>query len=216
MFKKYVEKLKSVQEGKLFTWKTPGLIYQFFIRIIFEQAGRIRARKIPMMGETQFGNYFLRVAKKEELAQILAIYSSIFKDPVEEKHLESLYSSFPQLFFVLVINDRIIGYLVYKILPAFKWQSGPHLIWELWLYSIAINPDHRKKGLGKMALLETMRFLRESGPSTMKLYVNETNQGAINLYRDLGFRIIGNNASDEKIEMSVNLLELDFTIYDKE
>jgi ribosomal protein S18 acetylase RimI-like enzyme len=211
MIKEYINKLRSLQDGKLCTRKTPKLIYQFVTRFLSERIGKICARSIPTFEEEQKENYCLRIVKNEELNQILAIYSSLFNDPVEEKHIKSLYTHFPNLFFVLVFDDKVVGYQIFKILPAIHLRSKPHFMWEIWLFSIAITRGHQGKGLGRWSLLNTMQFLKKHGPEEMKLMVDHSNQIAINLYQDLGFMndVNSKKASESKIVMSINLREME-------
>lgn len=211
MIKEYINKLRSLQDGKLCTWKTPKLIYQFVTRFLSERIGKIRAQSIPTFKEKQKENYYHRIAKKEELNQILAIYSSLFNDSVEEKHIKSLYSLFPNLFFVLVFDDKVVGYQIFKILPAIHLRSKPHFMWEIWLFSIAITREHQGKGLGRWSLKNAMQFFKKHGPEKMKLLVDHSNQIAINLYQDLGFMsdVNSKKSSESKIVMSINLWEME-------
>jgi mycothiol synthase len=57
------------------------------------------------------------------------------------------------------------------------------------IYVIAVNPRHRRQGLGRALVLEGMRSLSVRGMSSVMLYVDADNAAGLALYRDLGFRL---------------------------
>jgi ribosomal protein S18 acetylase RimI-like enzyme len=56
------------------------------------------------------------------------------------------------------------------------------------LYSIAVEPEFRGKGIGKTLLLECLDVLRRDNVSACGLEVNDDNKAAIALYEKVGFR----------------------------
>jgi ribosomal protein S18 acetylase RimI-like enzyme len=50
------------------------------------------------------------------------------------------------------------------------------------------HPHYKRRGLGVSALLSSANALREHGWSTLSLYVTDSNEPALALYRKLGFQ----------------------------
>ncbi len=74
-------------------------------------------------------------------------------------------------------SDRVIGYVV-----------GQRLIDELEIYSLAVDPDWRRNGLGRRLLAQVLERVRSEGVSRVSLEVRSSNAPARALYRGFGFR----------------------------
>ncbi len=59
------------------------------------------------------------------------------------------------------------------------------------IYSIAVNPKERGKGIGEKLIAEAETLAAEAGRIIMRLEVREDNRSAINLYERLGYRQFG-------------------------
>lgn len=59
------------------------------------------------------------------------------------------------------------------------------------IFSVAVDPDMRGKGIGKVLIAEAERRTRESGKASMRLYTNTRMEQNIALYHDLGYRETG-------------------------
>src|SRR5262245_20005397 len=55
---------------------------------------------------------------------------------------------------------------------------------------IMTHPNYKRRGLGVSALLSSANALREQGWSSLSLYVTDSNEPALALYRKLGFQTI--------------------------
>jgi ribosomal protein S18 acetylase RimI-like enzyme len=54
--------------------------------------------------------------------------------------------------------------------------------------NVATHPDYRRRGIGRILTDMAMQRAREKGANALWLHVREDNPGAVQLYRDLGFR----------------------------
>jgi len=68
-----------------------------------------------------------------------------------------------------------------------------------WLNYLAVDPDHRRKGLGRTIVEEAERRLRGAGCPKVNLQVRTTNSDAIEFYRRIGYGV------DEAISMGKRL-----------
>lgn len=61
---------------------------------------------------------------------------------------------------------------------------------QAFLYYIAIQPEHRRRGFANSALTAVEETVRAAGCVSLGLNVFSSNDGAIALYRKLGFRTV--------------------------
>ena len=92
----------------------------------------------------------------------------------------NLHFLYPKTFLVDVApaldwkKDQILGYIIFT-------EEG-HII------SIAVDPQYRRKGIGKELLRQTMDV---SHPKKVWAEVRRSNQGAQAFYAQMGFRVTG-------------------------
>ena len=68
-----------------------------------------------------------------------------------------------------------------------------------YLESLATHPDHRRRGLGRAAMAESLRRLREAGAASAWLGVDMDNRNqALTLYEACGFRVAVRSANYRK------------------
>ena len=68
-----------------------------------------------------------------------------------------------------------------------------------YLESLATHPDHRRRGLGRAAMAESLRRLREAGATSAWLGVDTDNRNeALTLYEACGFRVATRSATYRK------------------
>ena len=116
-------------------------------------------------------------AKKQDIAAIAEIEREIFSDGMSRQTLlDSLESD---LFLVLKDSDRVCGYFL-----------GHCLLDEMEIYRIAVLPNMRRCGYGRMLLDEAKRRALMHGVARCFLEVRESNDAARQLYGSFGFREI--------------------------
>jgi mycothiol synthase len=68
-----------------------------------------------------------------------------------------------------------------------------------YLESLATHPDHRRRGLGRAAMAESLRLLHEAGATSAWLGVDMENRNqALTLYEACGFRVVTRSANYRK------------------
>lgn len=101
---------------------------------------------------------------REQIAQLLKDYNSIG--------------------LVARIGDRIVGFIISMIYVDRNCLQG-HIL------TIDVSLDHRRKGIGQMLILQSEKILGQKGVKTSHLEVREDNCAAINLYKKLGYEMVG-------------------------
>ena len=56
-----------------------------------------------------------------------------------------------------------------------------------WVYYLAVSPDHRHKGYGRIMMDAAERWLRERGLEKLQLMVRPDNEGVKDFYQSLGY-----------------------------
>src|SRR5215216_3880982 len=76
-----------------------------------------------------------------------------------------------QLFFVAVSGDAVVG----TIMAGYDGHRG-------WIYSVAVHPEHRKRGIGSRLMSHAERALTDQGCMKINLVVFEGNQAVLPFY----------------------------------
>ncbi len=118
-----------------------------------------------------------------DLAAVRAIENASFPNPWSDAtflgEIQNRGISFPMV--IALDPDGIVaGYIMY-------WLVGD----EAQINNIALHPDYRGRGIGEAALKLVLAEVRDKGAVFVSLEVRKSNTIALNLYRKLGFEILG-------------------------
>ena len=58
-----------------------------------------------------------------------------------------------------------------------------------WIYSVAVDPQHRRMGIGKQLVVYATQVLNDLGSIKVGLQVGTENSGVIEFYKSIGFEI---------------------------
>lgn len=84
----------------------------------------------------------------------------------------------PELF---LVGERD-GKLIVSVMAGYEGHLG-------WINYLAVHPDFRNSGLGKMIMEEAESLLKELGCPKINLQVRSTNQKVIDFYKRLGYHL---------------------------
>jgi ribosomal-protein-alanine N-acetyltransferase len=122
----------------------------------------------------------IRFMEKKDIEQILLIEQRSFPAPWTSKaYYSELQNKFAR-YFVLLDQERVIGY-------AGMWLFAG----ESHITTIAVHPDYRSCGYGRMLMMTLIEYSKKHNADTMVLEVRVSNSAAIRLYDSLGFKKIG-------------------------
>ena len=122
----------------------------------------------------------IRAATEQDAAEIARIELVSFKTPWSEEMILSEMREPLSSFFVAVFQHKIIGY--YGFL---------HILDELHILNVAVDPDLRQKGVGKKLIEHLVEQARALSARAVTLEVRESNLPAIRLYESFGFACAG-------------------------
>lgn len=123
---------------------------------------------------------FVRKAQQSDIPAILEIEWECFReDSFSKEQFAYLINRSKGTFYVIMEgDDRVIAYI------SLLFHGGTHY---LRIYSIAVHPDFRGKGLAQVLMDQTIRTAEECKAAKITLEVKVTNTAAIGLYMKNGF-----------------------------
>jgi ribosomal protein S18 acetylase RimI-like enzyme len=83
-----------------------------------------------------------------------------------------------ELFFVAVVDAAVVG----TIMAGYDGHRG-------WLYSLAVDPLHRRQGIGSRLVSHAERALTRKGCVKINLQILEGNESVTAFYEKLGFSL---------------------------
>jgi [ribosomal protein S18]-alanine N-acetyltransferase len=86
-------------------------------------------------------------------------------------------------FFVAEMDERLVGFSVGKMIGAIGGVGE--------LESVAVDAETRRLGVGRRLCAAVISWCRELGAEGVELEVRSGSEGAIALYRELGFVAVG-------------------------
>jgi ribosomal protein S18 acetylase RimI-like enzyme len=96
------------------------------------------------------------------------------------------------LFFVALAGNVVVG----TVLAGYDGHRG-------WLYSVAVHPAHRGKGLGAKLVRHAEGALTERGCMKINLQIVSTNEGVKSFYEALGYSVEPRISMGKKIESNI-------------
>jgi len=132
--------------------------------------------------------FSLRRFQPDDLERVMDINRVCLPENYATYFFMDLYERFPETFIVAEEDGEIIGYVMCRIetgLPDFGLlgiAKRGHVI------SIAVLPEHRRKGIGTALMTEAMLGMRVYKAKECYLEVRVSNTPAVNLYGKLGFQ----------------------------
>ncbi|SRR6266581_8226570 len=82
------------------------------------------------------------------------------------------------LFLVGLLDGQIIA----SVMAGYDGHRG-------WLYLVAVDPAHQRRGFARAIISEVEKLLRERGCRKINLQVRETNQQVIEFYKHVGYSV---------------------------
>lgn len=114
--------------------------------------------------------------RKEDLEQVSTMEAACFSMPWSKKSFEENLNRSDAVYVVARDGDKVLGYCgAYVILN------------EADINQVAVEPLHRKKGVGRKMLAALLEKLRKAGADAVTLEVRKSNEAAIALYESIGF-----------------------------
>lgn len=164
----------------------------YYMRILRSSAGYYKR-----LLQDYIGSFLVKNWKKIDSENIVSVNSEMLKDvfriyndnfDVDSTKMIMRYSKvFKNIFYIAKSENIAVGYCIYYIKPVFSLKGVKK---TSVMYSIAVDKDYRRRGIGKKMLDHSIDEMRLNNVYSIYLYVDKENLSAINLYKSRGFKII--------------------------
>ena len=125
--------------------------------------------------------FTIRRFRPEDLAQVIRLVETVFRERYEISMYMNLFQSWPEGFHVLELDGRIVAFILGMI-------SGPR---QARVLLLGVEPPYWSQGLGTQMLWTFMRAAQALPADSVTLEVRMSNQRALSFYSRLGFMITG-------------------------
>ena len=124
----------------------------------------------------------IRSFQPDDQADVIALWDSVFPEGAAWNRAEDVIARKravqPDLFFVAVKQDRVLG----TIIAGFDGVRG-------WIHKLAIHPDFRRQGLASRLMQRAEDGLKSIGCAKVNLQVRASNSTVTAFYEALGYDI---------------------------
>jgi hypothetical protein len=130
----------------------------------------------------------IRVFDEADEPAVVALWKEVFAYPEPRNDPAAIIrrklAAQRNLFFVAVADGKVAG----TVMGGYDGHRG-------WIYSLAVDPAHRRQKLGTALIRHVEKALAERGCPKINLQVLPSNAAAIGFYEKLGYHV------EERISM---------------
>jgi ribosomal-protein-alanine N-acetyltransferase len=135
------------------------------------------------------GNCVIRRCDPSDIISVMEINLKTLPEHYSDYFYESLLAELPEAFLVAEIDRKLVGYIMCKIEYGFSNFKKLGFVKKGHVVSVAVLPEHRKKGIGRALIEEAIGGVKIKKSDELYLEVRCSNNEAIRLYEKLGFVI---------------------------
>jgi ribosomal-protein-alanine N-acetyltransferase len=125
----------------------------------------------------------------EDLNSVTRINEACLPENYTDIFFVDLYRRYPETFIVADENGHTVGYIMCRIEVGLSNLGLTGIVKKGHVVSIAVMPEHRRKGIAKALMTAAMEGMRHCNAKQCYLEVRLTNEAAVELYKKLGFEI---------------------------
>ncbi len=127
----------------------------------------------------------IRLFQESDTELVIALWNQVFSDKQPHNNpalaISQKLATQPELFFVAEIDSVIVG----TIMAGYDGHRG-------WLYTVAVNPQYRRRGIGTKLVQYAEKALTAMGCLKINLQVRASNAEVVAFYEKLGYLTDGN------------------------
>ena len=130
----------------------------------------------------------IRNYERKDLKEIIDIEKLSFYDPWSPAMFSALYSIDPGGFYIAERDYQVIAYAIVLSEPHIV---GTEIRTRAHLINLAVHPDFRKQGIGRVLVEKLQKDMKDSKKDKMLLEVRRSNSDALEFYSKLLFKRVG-------------------------
>ena len=124
----------------------------------------------------------VRVYRETDLAALVDLWRSVFGEPAAHNNPSDIIVEKcrhqPEFVFVAELDGALVG----SVLAGYDGHRG-------WLNLLAVHPEFRSRGFGRMLVDYAIERLRARGCRKVNLQIRSDNQDVVEFYQQLGFEV---------------------------
>lgn len=137
----------------------------------------------------QIGECAVRRAGPSDLIPVMEINLKTLPEHYSDYFYESLLAELPEAFIVAEIHSKVVGYIMCKTEFGFSNFKKLGFVKKGHVVSIAVLNEHRRKGIGRAIVEESINGVKTKKCDELYLEVRCSNNEAVKLYESMGFII---------------------------
>jgi ribosomal protein S18 acetylase RimI-like enzyme len=124
----------------------------------------------------------IRPYEESDEGAVVGLWREVFpdappwNDPVQDIRRKLALQR--ELFLVATVNAKLVG----TAMGGYDGHRG-------WVYYVAVQPDHRRRGIGKALMKEVEKRLAALDCPKLNLQVRGSDEEAVTFYKKIGFAI---------------------------
>lgn len=147
----------------------------------------------------------------DDLKKVISINIITLPEHYSDYFFEDLLKTSPESFIVTEKDDKIVGYIMCRIEYGFSNFKRFSLCRKGHIVSLAVLEEHRGNGLGKSLISSAVEALKFKGCNEIYLEVRVTNEEAVTIYKQLGFKITSVISGYYRDNEKANLMGIQLT-----
>ncbi|HIJ65913.1 MAG TPA: GNAT family acetyltransferase [Candidatus Hydrogenedentes bacterium] len=124
----------------------------------------------------------IRPYRSQDESEVVELWGKTVADPAPHNDpvvaIRMKMAKDPELFLVAVVNGAVVG----TLMGGFDGHRG-------WLYALAVDPVHQRRGIATALVRRLEQLLKELGCLKINLQVRGTNSGVIGFYESVGYSV---------------------------
>jgi [ribosomal protein S18]-alanine N-acetyltransferase len=139
--------------------------------------------------EASQGNDFtVRRASPDDIPSVINVNALTLPEHYSEYFYYEILKDFPNTFLIAESKGTVAGYIMCRLEYGLSMTRRFGLAKKGHIISVAVLQEHRNKGVGSKLIKEALEEIRTENGKECYLEVRITNQGAIELYKRIGFK----------------------------
>ena len=135
------------------------------------------------------GSYSIRRADTSDIVPVMEINLRTLPEHYSDYFYEAILAEMPEAFLVAEFGGKLVGYIMCKVEHGFSNFKKLGFVKKGHMVSVAVLEDHRKGGIGRALVEESIKGVQIRGCDEFYLEVRCSNNGAVKLYEHIGFEI---------------------------
>jgi ribosomal-protein-alanine N-acetyltransferase len=137
------------------------------------------------------GEYSVRHCDRDDIQAVISINMKALPEHYSDYFYYEILSEFPDTLLVAELRGAVVGYIMCRIEYGFSHTKRLGLARKGHVVSVAVLEEHRKKGIGSRLIKLAEEEMERKTCTESYLEVRVSNQGGIDLYTRLGYKVTG-------------------------